>query len=34
MENNLFVATRDVAPFVACGVPTLNLWTGERFNGA
>jgi toxin FitB len=34
LENNLFVATRDTAPFVACGVPTLNPFTGERFNGA
>jgi toxin FitB len=34
LENNLFVATRDVAPFVAAGVPTFNPWTGERFNGA
>jgi toxin FitB len=33
-ENGLYVATRDVAPFVACGIPTLNPWTGERFNGA
>jgi toxin FitB len=28
------VATRDTGPFVACGVPVLNPWTGERFNGA
>lgn len=28
------VVTRDVAPFVACGIPTLNPWTGESFNGA
>jgi toxin FitB len=33
-ENGLFVATRDTKPFVACGVPTFNPWTGERFNGA
>jgi predicted nucleic acid-binding protein len=32
--NELAVATRDVAPFVACGLPVLNPWTGERFNGA
>jgi predicted nucleic acid-binding protein len=34
LENNSGVATRDVKPFVACGLPTLNPWTGERFNGA
>ncbi len=34
LENQLSVATRDVAPFVACGVPTLNPFNGERFNGA
>ena len=34
LDKGLTVATRDVAPFVACGVPTLNPWTGERFNGA
>jgi toxin FitB len=33
-ENGFHIATRDTAPFVACGVPTLNPWTGERFNGA
>jgi toxin FitB len=32
--HGLKIATRDVAPFVACGIPTLNPWTGERFNGA
>ncbi len=32
--HGMVIATRDVAPFVACGVPTLNPWTGERFNGA
>ena len=32
--NGLPVATRDVLPFVAAGVPVLNPWTGERFNGA
>ena len=34
IENSCFVATRDVAPFVACGIPTLNAFTGEHFNGA
>lgn len=34
LENNLSVATRDVLPFAAAGVPVLNPWTGERFNGA
>jgi predicted nucleic acid-binding protein len=33
-QNSAGVATRDTAPFVACGIPTLNPWTGERFNGA
>ena len=33
IQNNLMMATRDVAPFVACGIPTLNPFTGERFNG-
>jgi toxin FitB len=33
-ENGLSIATRDVAPFIAAGVPTLNPFTGERFNGA
>ncbi len=28
------VATRDVKPFIGAGVPVLNPWTGERFNGA
>ena len=28
------VCTRDVEPFVTCGVPVLNPWTGEHFNGA
>jgi toxin FitB len=32
-EHRLGVATRDVVPFVACGLPVLNPWTGERFNG-
>jgi toxin FitB len=34
IEQGLAIATRDTAPFVACGIPTLNPWTGERFNGA
>jgi toxin FitB len=33
-ENGLQVATRDTKPFIAAGVPTLNPFTGERFNGA
>ncbi len=33
-SHGLVVATRDVAPFVACGLPVLNPWTGERYNGA
>ena len=32
--HELGVATRDVTPFVSCGLPVLNPWTGERFNGA
>ncbi len=34
LESGMGVATRDTAPFVACGIPTLNPFTGERFNGA
>jgi toxin FitB len=34
LEHGLKVATRDVFPFIAAGVPTLNPFTGERFNGA
>jgi toxin FitB len=34
LDKNMSIATRDVAPFVASGVPTLNPWTGERFIGA
>jgi toxin FitB len=34
IENGLGVATRDTAPFVATGLPVLNPFTGERFNGA
>jgi toxin FitB len=33
-ERDLVVVTRDQNPFVMCGVPTLNPFTGERFNGA
>ena len=33
-ENDLIVVTRDQSPFVLSGIPTLNPWTGERFNGA
>jgi toxin FitB len=33
-SNDLAIATRDVLPFVACGAPVFNPWTGERFNGA
>jgi toxin FitB len=33
-KSDLVVVTRDQSPFVMCGVPTLNPWTGERFNGA
>jgi toxin FitB len=33
-ESDLVVVTRDHNPFVMSGVPTLNPWTGERFNGA
>lgn len=34
LEHSMAVATRDVRPFVGTGVPVLNPWTGERFNGA
>ena len=34
LENNMAIATCDVVPFATCGVPILNPWTGERFNGA
>lgn len=34
IENGLTVATRDTKPFVPTGVPILNPWIGERFNGA
>jgi len=33
-EHQLGIVTRDIVPFVACGLPVLNPWTGERFNGA
>ncbi len=33
-NNELGVATRDVKPFIGTGVPVLNPWTGESFNGA
>ena len=33
-ENSLSIATRDTNPFIGTGVPVLNPWTGERFNGA
>ena len=33
-DSDLVVVTRDHNPFVLCGVPTLNPWTAERFNGA
>lgn len=34
LQHGLYVATRDIKPFIATGVPVLNPWTGERFNGA
>ncbi|MGH6908034.1 MAG: type II toxin-antitoxin system VapC family toxin [Aestuariivirga sp.] len=34
LEHSLHVATRDVKPFLGTGVPVLNPWTGECFNGA
>ena len=34
IQAGMKIVTRDITPFVACGVPTLNPWTGERFNGA
>ncbi len=34
LEHGLHVATRDTRPFIGTGVPVLNPWTGERFNGA
>lgn len=33
-ENDAWVVTRDVKGFVSTGVPILNPFTGERFNGA
>lgn len=32
--HNLSVVTRDTKDMVKMGVPVLNPWTGERFNGA
>lgn len=34
IENSCGIATRDVDPFLATGIPTINPFTGERFNGA
>ena len=34
LEHEMGVVTRDVTPFIYAGVPVLNPWTGERFNGA
>ena len=34
LDNNLTIATRDTKPFIGTGVPVLNPFTGERFNGA
>ncbi len=34
LESDLVVVTRDHYPFEMCGVPTVNPFTGERFNGA
>ena len=34
LERGMHVATRDVRPFVGTGVPVLNPFTGECFNGA
>ena len=34
LVHSMSVATRDVEPFIYAGVPVLNPWTGERFNGA
>ena len=31
---SLRICTRDTAPFIACGLPVFNPFTGERFNGA
>jgi hypothetical protein len=32
--QSLGVCSRDTGPYVFAGVPTLNPWSGERFNGA
>lgn len=32
--HKLAVVTRNTKDFIAFGIPTLNPWTGERFNGA
>ena len=34
LENGLGIATRDTRPFIGIGLPVLNPWTAERFNGA
>jgi toxin FitB len=34
MTSTLRVCTRDTAPYQFSGLPVLNPWTGERFNGA
>lgn len=34
LENDAWVVTRDVKGFIPTGVPTLNPFTGQRFNGA
>lgn len=34
LVNSLMMVTRNVKDFIATGVPLLNPWTGERFNGA
>ena len=34
IENSCGIATRDVEPFLATGIPIYNPFTGEGFNGA
>jgi toxin FitB len=34
LDSGTGVATRDIKPFIATGVPVINPWTGERYNGA
>jgi toxin FitB len=34
LTHEMGVTTRDVTPFLGTGVPVLNPFTGERFNGA